>query len=190
MRKAHIDYLKALAASITLNGENPFGSDNFYEIQPPLDSFQEKAPFCVIGYNAVNNVFYSGSRPSERIVIQNESNKTIALLTKIINQSFLYQLDFWLNSPDDDILSDITNMGIIDQSLVYLYDRLKFTRDEYSIPIKVEVNAGQSGIITDPAGELGLYKIYLEVIFLDGIYKIENRETLAGVQFTASFKIK
>ena len=54
MRKAHIDYLKSLAGAVVLDGVNPF-VDNFFEVQPPLDSFQEKVPFCVVGYNAVQN---------------------------------------------------------------------------------------------------------------------------------------
>lgn len=186
MRKSHIDYLKNMVASITLNDETPF-VDNFLEIQPPLDSFQERTPFCVIGYNAVKNDVFRGSRPSERIVIQNETDKTIAYLTQKVNQVYLYQLDFWLNSPDDDILSNADSMGIIDQCLVYLYSNLRFTRIEYTIPLKIDVYAGQSGIITDPAGELGLYKLFIEVQFMDGIYLIEHKKTLADVEFKASF---
>lgn len=182
MRKAHIDYLKSLAGAVVLDGVNPF-VDNFFEVQPPLDSFQEKVPFCVVGYNAVQNNLDKRFKIQNRInpVYNDDGTKTLRYVKRHFSQRFVYQLDFWLDTPDADILSQAEDMGILDQSLLYLSSHPTITRVVNDVSIAIELDVGSSGIVTDPAGELGLYKLFLEVVFNDGLWEIVNEPSMAGV---------
>ncbi len=53
-------------------------------------------------------------------------------------------------------------------------------KSEEQIPILVRL--GKTGLVDDPAKETGNYKLYVEIIFKDGLYTIEEEETLAGVE--------
>jgi len=124
----------------------------------------------------------------------------LVYLRQHFKQTFPYRLEFWLEDPAQDILSSREPLpveepegpeeeppppaehsyGLIDQALLYIAKNEYFTNE---VSGTVRVRAGDSGLVTDPAGELSLYKLFLEIIFEDGLQEQEHIPTLAGVAF-------
>jgi hypothetical protein len=71
--------------------------------------------------------------------------------------------------------------GLIDQALLYIASHEYFANE---VSGTVRVVAGDSGMVSDPVGELALYKLYLEIIFEDGLQAQEHIPTLAGAAFS------
>lgn len=188
MRASHITYMKNLIASITVPPILPatvpsmlIPPERVLEVDPPLDSFQETVPFCVIKYVPMAPVV-DGKRVRQLdSFVDANGVKNLQYLRRHFSQEFRYSLNFWLEDPTMDVLSSgnfVTDeMGIMDQALMYLAKNLRFATTGQAT---VEVTPGRGALVTDPAGERGLYKIYIEVVFKDGLYETEIVPTLSG----------
>lgn len=178
MRRTHIDYLRDMVEGL-LQGEDPvINADQFFEYQPPLDAIQEQIPCAILKFSEpTNSIARRVKHRLAKIVRGNDTFLKNAI--RQIKQEFKYTVDFWLKSPDADVVSTVTDRGILDQCLLYIAKH-RWIQTNEGIPI--EVRFGKSGIITDPAKETGNYKLYVEVIFRDGLYTIEEEETLGGAE--------
>ncbi|EKR25784.1 hypothetical protein LEP1GSC087_0419 [Leptospira interrogans serovar Bataviae str. L1111] len=178
MRKSHIDYIREMVEGIKI-GEIPIiPPDRFFEYQPPLDGIQEKISCAILKYSEPTNTLGRKIKHRlERIVRGN----SVFLKNAVCHakQEFKYTVDFWLNEPDADVISSVVNRGILDQCLLFVSLRT-WIKSEEQIPILVRL--GKTGLVDDPAKETGNYKLYVEIIFKDGLYTIEEEETLAGVE--------
>ncbi|EMO65296.1 hypothetical protein LEP1GSC132_0279 [Leptospira kirschneri str. 200803703] len=178
MRKSHIDYIREMVESIRINGNVVIPSDRFFEYQPPLDGIQEKIPCAILKYSEPTNTLGRKIKYRlERIVRGNSVFLKNAV--RHAKQEFKYTVDFWLNEPDADVISSVVNRGILDQCLLFVSLRT-WIKSEEQIPILVRL--GKTGLVDDPAKETGNYKLYVEIIFKDGLYTIEEEETLAGAE--------
>lgn len=238
MRQSHITYLRTLAAGLVLGGSQPFQAASnpaalnqarFFEVEPPLNRFQELVPFCVLVQQNVTNT--RDGRRIEQLALMPDPPEAeppedppedppeepeepeeppeepeeivptkLVYLRQHFKQTFPYRLEFWLEDPAQDILSSRqplpveepedpeeeppvqaeNSYGLIDQALLYIAKNEFFANE---VSGTVRVRAGASGLVTDPAGELGLYKLYLEIIFEDGLQEQEHIPTLAGAAF-------
>lgn len=212
MRYLHVQYLRLMAASISYDGRRPFVQtevsggllpmerSGFLEIEPAQSRFVHGPyPFAVM---------YAMDVPHQRDGhfrrrIANGTNMddgprrgtaTQRYLRRQFRSLHTYRMDFWVQDPADDVLSDPRPVqmqeiggpdvdagpGIIDQCLQFVAS-LPWFQDGAN-PIRV--TPGMSGIITDYAGELNAYKVFIEMKFEDGIYTIEERPTLDGAGMT------
>lgn len=182
MRKSHIDFLREMVTNIEIAETIVFPPDKFFEYQPPLDQIEEKIPCAIIRFSEPTNVLGKKIKLRlEKIVRGNLA--FIKYAVRHAKQDFKYTIDFWMNSPEADVGSTILNRGILDQCVLYVSQR-KWFKTEEQIPIRVRL--GKSNVVDDPAKESGNYKLYLEVIFNDGLYTIEEEETLSGVELEAA----
>ncbi|EMF79936.1 hypothetical protein LEP1GSC188_1433 [Leptospira weilii serovar Topaz str. LT2116] len=178
MRKSHIDYVREMVEGIRIDGNAVIPPDRFFEYQPPLDTIQEKIPCAILKYSEPTNTLGRKIKYRlERIVRGNSVFLKNAV--RHAKQEFKYTVDFWFNAPDADVISSVLNRGILDQCLLFVSFRTWIKTAE-GIPILVRL--GKTGLVDDPAKETGNYKLYLEIIFKDGLYTIEEEETLAGTQ--------
>ena len=188
MRSLHLTYLRALVDFITVDGKRPFAG-KLFEVRPPVESYEQHAPFAVIGHYSARNT-RDGRRYRRLGNGVDEAGKVTArYLRREYIQAFRYRLDFWVKEPAFDILSDprpqpgadappisVDGPGIIDQALFFCSYVRYFT--DGTVP--VIVTAGPFGTVDDPAGENALYKHYLDIEFRDGLYTIEECPTLDG----------
>ncbi|MBW9233584.1 hypothetical protein JQK62_14945 [Leptospira santarosai] len=178
MRKSHIDYIREMVESIRIEGNVVFPPDRFFEYQPPLDEIQEKIPCAILKYSEPTNVL--GRKIKHRLGrIVRGNSVFVQNAVRHAKQEFRYTIDFWLNDPDADVVSSVLNRGILDQCLLFVSLRT-WIKSEEQIPISVRL--GKTGILDDPAKETGNYKLYVEIVFKDGLYTIEEEETLAGTE--------
>ncbi|EQA62233.1 LIC10173 family protein [Leptospira alexanderi] len=178
MRKSHIDYIREMVEGIQIGETVLIPPDRFFEYQPPLDGIQERIPCAILKYSEPTNTLGRKIKHRlERIVRGNSAFLKNAV--RHVKQEFRYTVDFWLNEPDADVVSTILNRGILDQCLLFVSLRT-WIKTADGIPI--EVRLGKTGLVDDPAKETGNYKLYAEVIFKDGLYTIEEEETLAGIE--------
>lgn len=186
MRSLHLTYIKALLGYITLSGQHPFAA-RFFEVRPPVESFEELVPFAVLAHRPGTN--RRDGRRFKRLANGSDANgrATARYLRREYDQVFSYQLDFWVKDPAPDVLSDprplagvsapplsTEDPGIIDQA-VYFMSKVRFFTDG-TVPIIV--TAGQFGTVDDPAGENALYKHFVQIEFRDGLYSVEEFPTL------------
>ena len=195
--KHHIELLKALAGSIEFGGTNPFAAGptdpvdgiqpadvvRFFEIEPPFDRVSENLPYCYIEHHDFRTARW-GKRRVRRLTDGVNSTPgplagqpTQRWLRRVEGREYTYTLHFIVERPDDDILSDpISGYGIIDQARLYIENKRRYEYEER--PVKVK--AGMARVMSDPAAELAQYEIVVGVIFVDGLYVIDEVPTLAG----------
>lgn len=167
-----------MVESIRIDGSAMIPPDRFFEYLPPLDQIQEKTPCAILKYSEPTNTLGRKIKHRlERIVRGNSVFFKNAV--RHVKQEFRYTIDFWLNNPDADVVSNVTNRGILDQCLLFVSLR---TWIKAADGIPIEVRLGKTGLVDDPAKETGNYKLYVEIIFKDGLYTIEEEETLAGTE--------
>ncbi|MCE9501287.1 MAG: hypothetical protein K8R21_12440, partial [Leptospira sp.] len=189
MRKSHIAYLKDLATKIKISDEFLIAEDKFLEIDPPLDRFQESIPFCVVKYVATTPT-------RNKRIIKKLSDKDVdgvrnlRFLREHFKTDYRYSLNFWVSDPTKDVVSkpggdegeDLlseSDLGIIDQVLLYIAEHERFLSPQGK---DVEVSLGRCAIVADPAGEMGEYKVYVEIVFADGLHSIETVPSISGAQ--------
>ncbi|WP_017852022.1 LIC10173 family protein [Leptospira interrogans serovar Szwajizak] len=188
MKRGHIKYLKELIRSIKTDpippDTNPrqlFSNERIFEVHPAVDKFQELIPFCAIEHGA-NQPERNGRRTERLEPTMIDGVKNLQFLKEHYKQEYKYVLNFWLDDVSQDLLSkgDFTgsplDSGIVDQALIYI---AKHERYATSQGATVEIRPGKTALVTDPAEKSSLYKIYLEVIFKDGIFEVEQVPTLA-----------
>lgn len=194
MRSYHLDILKEIASSIDLDDQNPFRPSipvansndklvwpnetvRFFEITPPIDAYEEKIPFCVVIQKPTRNQL--DARLSHRIspVYLSDGGKINRFLKRHFKQEFRYHLNFWIEKPDSELLSNVTDRGIIDQCLIYISNNSRTVNPQGAY---MGLDVGPSGIVTDPAKKSSVYKVFVEIIIRDGLYSIEKQETLAA----------
>ncbi|WP_061246737.1 LIC10173 family protein [Leptospira noguchii] len=178
MRKSHIDYIREMVENIRIESNVMIPPDRFFEYQPPLDEIQEKIPCAILKYSEPTNTL--GRKIKHRLDrIVRGNSVFIKNAVCHAKQEFKYTVDIWLNNPDADVISSVVNRGILDQCLLFVSLRT-WIKSEEQIPILVRL--GKTGLLDDPAKETGNYKLYVEIIFKDGLYTIEEEETLAGIE--------
>lgn len=195
MKQHHITYMKTMVEGITINSENLF-SGKFYEIVKPLKNIQHSTPSCFVVYGKADNMLEknSASTPLKRldsIIDVVTGKKYIRSIERQSKQNYTYTLNFLVHDPAPDILSTIASKGIIDQCISYISTNRK---PKYNVPIPAdlvtyqefqemelncELDVGSSGFSTDLI-EDGIYIIYLDVIFRDGVYLLKEEQTLFG----------
>ncbi|ULH29056.1 LIC10173 family protein [Leptospira weilii] len=192
MKIGHIKYLKNLIRSIQTSPAPPgtepiqlIANDRIFEVHPPDDKFQELIPFCVVEHSP-NQPERNGRRIERLEPTMIDGVKNLQYLKEHYKQEYKYVLNFWLDDINQDLLSkgDFTgsslDSGIVDQALIYIAKK-----EHYATPqgATVEIRPGKTALVTDPAEKLSLYKIYIEVIFKDGIFELERVPTLASGTF-------
>lgn len=207
-------YLRLLAASVALGGDHPFQTTapvdlkraGFLEIEPKHDRFMSgRYPFVVVYHLPTQHQrdghrrrrIANGKEPDGR----RQGAATQRHLRRQFKSRYAYRMDFWIQNPEDDILSDPRPMeshelsspveldrrpGIVDQCLQFIAEHPWFTDGENPI----RVLPGASGIVTDPMRELSAYKIFLEVSFEDGLWTLETRSTLDGAILKINPEVK
>ena len=106
-------------------------------------------------------------------------------MRQLYKQNHSYRLEFWLRDPADDILSSLELPGIIDQALAYAHSK-RVIADETGACIMVE--PGLASVVKDPIQDTGLYYVFLELIFQDGLHRIEEAETFSDAQVKIKHK--
>ncbi|MDI7196297.1 LIC10173 family protein [Leptospira santarosai] len=182
MRKSHIDFLREMATSIEVDETILFPPEKFFEYQPPLDQIEEQIPCAIVRFSEPTNVLGKKIKTQLEKIIRGNS-VFIKYAVRQVKQDFKYTIDFWMNDPQTDVGSTVANRGVLDQCLLFVSQR-KWFKTEEQIPVRVRL--GKSNVVDDPAKETGNYKLYLEVIFNDGLYTIEEEETLAGTELEAA----
>ncbi|WP_016756174.1 LIC10173 family protein [Leptospira santarosai] len=188
MKVGHIKYLKNLIRSVKTNPIPPeteprqlIPNDRIFEVHPPEDRFQELIPFCVVEHSP-NQPKRNGRRTERLEPAIIDGVKNLQFLKEHYQQEYKYVLNFWLDNIEQDILSkgDFTgsplDSGIVDQALIYIAKNKRYATSQGAT---VEIRPGTVALVTDPAKKLSLYKIYIEVIFTDGIFEVESVPTLA-----------
>ncbi|EKO32871.1 hypothetical protein QMM53_06625 [Leptospira santarosai] len=192
MKHGHIKYLKNLIRSVKTNPIPPeteprqlIPNDRIFEVHPPEDRFQELIPFCVVEHSP-SQPKRNGRRTERLEPAIIDGVKNLQFLTEHYQQEYKYVLNFWLDNIEQDILSkgDFTgsplDSGIVDQALIYIAKNERYATSQGAT---VEIRPGTVALVTDPAKKLSLYKIYIEVIFTDGIFEVERVPTLAMGRF-------
>jgi hypothetical protein len=176
MRKAHIDYLKAMLVAISFPGQ-------LLEVYPAEDKLPQMIPCAPIKLiptqNRLDARLKSGNRIAKLPPVTVNGVKSNRYLKSHFKQAFKYQVDLWLKNPVTEILSTPANPGYVDKAMVYVSENQTIAITLQDIEYKITVDIGASGDITDDSDK-SIYKYYLEVIFRDGLYSIEEAETLAG----------
>lgn len=197
MRNLHITYMRNLAAAISVGGSTPFGSNNFYELAPPLQFFEHLTPFVSVRYKGVGPLVEGTIYKNIQNGVQSggalDGKVTQRFLRREYNQLFSYSMDFWIDDPSFDIFSDplpvdsdglassSMNPGILDQALLYIANNRIVTLD----PVRVIATAGSHGLVTDPGDGISVYQLTLNIDFSDGLYALEEVSTLDGATFQA-----
>jgi hypothetical protein len=180
MRKAHIDYLKAMLVTI---GFTAGSTGKLLETYPSEDKLKQMIPVAVLQNPRVTNNLDARLKPGNRIArldpIINGSTKTNQYLKRHFKQEFKYQLDFWLKNPAPEILSEPATPGFVDKAMVHISENQMIPVTLPDVEYNITVDVGASGSITDEADKF-IYKYFIEIIFRDGLYSVEQAETLAG----------
>lgn len=195
MKRHHITYLKNLAESITLNGEQTF-QDKFYETRLPVMRLDRKVPICFVTYQPNTNKLLVNINSEPKSIkrldsVEYEGKRYKRKLVQCSEQEFRYVLNFLVGDPSVDVLSEVANPGIIDQCVEYV---AKNRKQKYEIPAKVGsvteqlegtielyavVDVGQSEVSFE-YDEEGIFVVWIELIFRDGVYDVLELETLYG----------
>ncbi|WP_078125701.1 LIC10173 family protein [Leptospira alexanderi] len=192
MKIGHIKYLKELIRSIKTFPIPPdtiprqlISNERIFEVHPPRDQFQENIPFCVVEHTT-NQPERNGRRKERLEPAMIDGVKNLRFLKEHYKQEYKYVLNFWLDNVKQDLLSkgdfsgNPLDSGIVDQALIYIAKNERYATPQGAT---VEIRPGKVALVTDPAESLSLYKIYLEVIFEDGIFEVERVPTLASGTF-------
>ncbi|PJZ43673.1 LIC10173 family protein [Leptospira brenneri] len=188
MKAHHIDYIKLMIASCVAVPEDLepglddtpmpiIPADKVFEYIPKLDDLQVSIPCAVIKYNGSTNRKWKNRKHRLSTIVRPEG-KFFKNAVRNVEQEIKYTIDFWLSDPSLDVISSVTERGILDQCLLYIA-RHRQAKTMEEIPF--EIRSGITNTVDDPEAQNGYYKLILEIIFKDGLYTIEEEETLAGV---------
>lgn len=188
MKAHHIAYIKEMIASCVAVPENLeseldqtptpiIPEDKVFEYVPKLDDLQESIPCAIIKFNGSTNRNWK-NRKYRLATIHREEGKFFKNAVRNVEQEIKYTIDFWFGDPALDVISSVTDRGILDQCLLYVSSHRNAKTAE-GIPF--EIRSGMTNIVDDPESPNGYYKLPFEIIFRDGLYTIEEEETLAGV---------
>lgn len=181
MSELHIEYLKSLCSTISLDGQQPFVSaqpgdlaqGRFLETRPPLDKFQELIPCVVVQYYPLTPA--RDGRRAERL---DRSGDNLRFLRCEYQRQFRYRLDFWMNDPAQEVLSNQTEVGITEQIQLYVIAHERFMNQLSTVTVAL----GPSGLVEDPDRSNGLFYVYQEILFQDDLCLVEEVPSLAGKQ--------
>ncbi|EMN91203.1 LIC10173 family protein [Leptospira weilii] len=189
MKRTHITYLKDLIGTIMKSPIPPstdlvrlIPEDKIFEAHPREDKFQENAPFCVINHTPITPIL-DGRRWQKLSSVEISGVKNLRYLRRHFSQEFRYSLNFWFDDPTQSLLSigDFSgradDSGILDQSLIYIAKHKRFVTPQ---GVTVEVRPGRAALVSDPEEKKTLYKIFVEIVFKDGVFETELVPTLAG----------
>lgn len=174
MRKLHIDYIKAMLPAVGFTAP-------LLEIYPPAEKLRRMIPVAVLNTPRVTNKLDARLNQSNRIArlptVINGNTKILQFLKRHFKQEFKYQLDIWISKQSiaAEVLSEPAHEGLVDKIMRYISENQTVDAGNYLINLDV----GASGSITDEA-ENEIYKVFVEIIFRDGLYSVEQAETLAG----------
>lgn len=180
MRAYHLDYMKALAESIYFEKDKvdiyPF-KDRFIEIQPSENEIIEMFPCCVLSHNRTQNVMEKDTINRARLEpIERDGEKILRTLVRLFRQEYDYSLEFWISSPEFDLLSESEAPGILDQACVYIARNRKIV---LAGGLRVDVDSPESRVETGSVKTKNVYRFSLRIIFTDGIYELQE-ETGTG----------
>lgn len=195
MKRHHITYLKNIAESITIDGERQF-QGKFYETRLPVMRLDRKVPSCFVTYQPNTNklLVNENSTPANVKpvdIVEFEGKRYIRNLVKYSEQEFRYVLNFLIDDPTADVLSEITKPGIIDQVVEYVAKNRKLKYEvparagsvtaqlEGTIELYAVVDVGQSEVSFE-YDEDGIYVVWIEIVFQDGVYDVDENPTLYG----------
>lgn len=184
MRRSHIVYLKQMFESITSPPapEGGYGP-RFLEIHPSLDEISQNLPCVVIGDVKTRNSMPDKTKMDYiELPFRNEADgsMTVRRLRRNFLQDYTYRIQFYMNDPSAELLSDDAIRGVIDQCLIFLSENQRFVNDQQAV---VRVESGESGMDTSMADE-GIYMVYLDVVMHDAYYSIgeNNKRKISAVQ--------
>ncbi len=175
MKESHIKYMQELCASITLGADKPFSRERFYKIESAPDNWQQQIPFVICRHEEVR--IKRVGRRTQRLP---KKELQLRFVRQLYSQLHRYRLEFWLTDSTNDILSNSTTPGIVDQALAYLQGK-RVTSDETGASIRVE--PGIASRIKDTEHNTEQYYTFLELMFYDGLHQTEAVDTLSGTQF-------
>ncbi|MBM9546139.1 hypothetical protein JWG40_03875 [Leptospira sp. 201903074] len=188
MKAHHIAYIKSMIASCVAVPEDLdteldqtpspiIPADKVFEYVPKLDDLQDSIPCAVIKYNGSTNRKWKNRKHRLSTIVRPEG-KFFKNAVRNVEQEIKYTVDFWFGDPSLDVVSSISDRGMLDQCLLYVatHRNAKTTEE-----IPFEIRSGITNMIDDPEAQNGYYKLIFEIIFKDGLYTIEEEETLAGV---------
>lgn len=192
MRISHLDYLKSLILSVKVLPELPetepislFSESGILQSNPNVSDYPSLFPFCVILQSPLVSIA-DGRRFQKLDPAIVSGVKNIRFLKRHYIQEFKYIIHFWMQNSSKDVPSTghlgsgAGSLGIIDQILIYLSNHPKFSTAQ---GVTVEVNPGESSVISDSSENLGYYKLKMEIVFSDGLFETESVPTLAQGTF-------
>lgn len=196
MRKSHIDYIRAMAESVSIDSQNLFAPEpgkrqgKFLETYPSIDLFQRILPICVVNSVRVNDnldgryTLENRRKLSDRLPTRTnpDGSKTFRTLVEEFKQEFRYVLHFIIKDPTRDLLSEIESPGILDQCKFYISQNPKFQAKAISdseVFYNVYVDVVTSEHITQYAAD-GIYILSLEILFRDKLFTIKEEPALSG----------
>jgi hypothetical protein len=191
--------MKQMAESIVNNGINPF-ENRFYETSLPLMRLAHIVPSCFLQYTPTKNELpKSNDGKPDKIggidIVSYNDKRIVRNLERYAKQDYVYVMNFITKDLVSDVLSDSNKPGIIDQCIEYVCKNRKI---KYTVPPKpgsvtesinpdgieytAYVDAGNSGLNLDYIEE-GIFVVYLDIKIADGVYGIEEIDTLTGAKF-------
>lgn len=191
MRKVHIDYLKDMIKNVTIDGSQVIPDSNFLEIVPKVDKIIKSIPCCLVDDVRCETVSTKGETVSTQDITYNDI-KYIEEIKRLARQKFTYHLNIVVKDINADILSRPDKHGILEQCMLYVIENNKliylvaFPEDTIAKNVYQDFQANalvefgkNYGIDTSMANQ-GVYIIYFDVIFADGLYEINEEKTLYG----------
>lgn len=182
MRKNHLEYLKGLVDSIVFEVEKkdffPF-KDRFIEIQPGENEIIEMFPCCVLAESRVVHKMEKDNGMKSRLSpIVRDGIKYLRTLQRLYEQEYYYNLEFWIVSPEYEILSESTIPGIIDQACIYIAKNRKIQSQITDSVLVSEIEARESNTQTGSVKDKNVYRFSLKIVILDGIYELIEEKTI------------
>lgn len=192
MRITHINYFRDLVNSIGLIDKTtkeilyPF-KDRLLEIYPSEQDIIEQFPCAVLLSKRNQNLFDSRKKDSTRIEpVFRDSKKFNRYFVKHFSQTFNYEIHFWTKDPSYDLFSDPVNPGIIDQALLFISKNgtRAYKPDGVNVPeIFFDIDPGDDFLDTGSVKDKAVYQLGLNVIIRDGLYTLQEEETLYNTKF-------
>jgi hypothetical protein len=187
MRRTHIDYFRELCDSIKLEKDKvdffPF-KDRFLEVYPAEQELIEEFPCAVLVLKSLKNNLDARFKEKNRIEpVFRDKTKYNRYFVKHFKQEYSYEIHFWIKDPSFDIFSTPEKMGILDQALLYISRNTTRTyKPDYDgiKEIEFRIDVGDSSLETGSVSSKSVYQITLGVIVRDGLYTIEEEETISG----------